>query len=518
MIGEIPRDLNCVFVHYGANPRFHANAAVLGSTATAWGEGGQFVAVGARLEGATRVYKRGRIHDDLPLVDGEHRFNSHPPMRRLNWVSHGPRVARGLDKTRNLRMVVLTAEGKNFCVGGDLNLFAAEDDLSSTVATMTAGHLRGTGSPSCCERRPVRGIVKSKTGSLNGAGGGTMTPREDELRSGLSAYLSREWNTEVRVETIGRIPGGASRETWRCAAMVGEEQRGLIVRLDPETSLIDTDRATEYRAMDAAHRAGVPTPEPLFLEADLSWLGRPFSITSEVTGCQASADAIPDEHRETMGRRKWTLLGEIAALDPLALGLADAMPATTVETCAMEQMEYWAGVIAADEIHPNPVAEAAVRWLRRNPPPPARKLSLVHGDYRTGNFLYTPEGGIAAILDWEMAHLGDPLEDLAWSLDPLWCWHNPHQAGLLLPHDDAIRCWEAASGLEVEPDAMNWWRVFASVKAISIWISSSEDYHNGTSKQPILAMAGWLMTDRQQRILADYLSPHSPHRFYEFRA
>ena len=69
------------------------------------------------------------------------------------------------------------------------------------------------------------------------------------------------------------------------------------------------------------------------------------------------------EHREALGRRKWRLLGQIAALDPLALGLGDVMPATTVEICAMEQLDYWAKVIADDEIHPNPVAEAVIRWL-----------------------------------------------------------------------------------------------------------------------------------------------------------
>lgn len=57
----------------------------------------------------------------------------------------------------------------------------------------------------------------------------------------------------------------------------------MIVRIDPETSLIDTDRRTEYRAMDAAFKAGLPAPETLFLEEDLRWLGRPFSITAEVT-------------------------------------------------------------------------------------------------------------------------------------------------------------------------------------------------------------------------------------------
>ena len=342
-----------------------------------------------------------------------------------------------------------------------------------------------------------------------------MTVREEELKAGLGRYLTARWNTATTVEAVSRIPGGASRETWRCRAAVGDEQRGVIVRIDPETSLIDTDRATEYRAIEAAFRAGLPAPEPLFLEHELSWLGRPFSITAEVTGCQSSPDGIPPAHRESLGRLKWRLLGEIARLDPMALGLADVMPATSVETCALEQVDYWAGVITADELHPNPVAEAAVRWLRRHVPPPAQKLSLVHGDYRTGNYLYTPDGDIKAILDWEMAHIGDPLEDLAWSMDPLWSWPDPHLAGRLLPHPEAIACWEGASGLKADPAALRWWQVFASVKGIGIWISSSEDFHNGASKDPILAMAGWLVGDRQQQILLDYLSPNSNHRFFQ---
>ena len=340
-----------------------------------------------------------------------------------------------------------------------------------------------------------------------------MNARETELQAGLGRFLSAKWRPCAEATDLARIPGGASRETWRFKARAGPESRGMIVRIDPETSLIDTDRRTEYGAIAAAWRAGLPAPEPLFLEEDLAWLGRPFSITAEVPDCQASPEAIPAAHRESMGRQKWRLLGRLAALEVETLGLGDVMAATTPATCAMEQVDYWAKVIAEDELHPNPVAEAAIRWLRRDPPPHAQKLCLVHGDYRTGNFLYSPDGEIKAILDWEMAHIGDPLEDLAWSMDPLWCWNEPTLAGRLLPHKDAVRAWEEGGGLVVDPEAFRWWQVFAAVKGIGIWISSSEDFHSGASKSPILAIAGWMMTDRQQRILVDYLSPHSEHRF-----
>ncbi len=101
-----------------------------------------------------------------------------------------------------------------------------------------------------------------------------------------------------------------------------------------------------------------------------------------------------------------------------------------------------------------------------------------------------------------MAHIGDPLEDLAWSLDPLWGWPERHLAGGLLPRQRAIDIWRAASGLKFDVEAFRWWQVFASIKGLAIWISSTEDFANGSTKEPILAMAGWVMTDRQNRILA----------------
>jgi len=145
-----------------------------------------------------------------------------------------------------------------------------------------------------------------------------MTAREEELRAGLGRYLSARWNAATTVEAVSRIPGGASRETWRCQAAVGDERRGVIVRIDPETSLIDTDRATEYRAIEAAFRAGLPAPEPLFLEHELSGSAGRSRSPPRSPAASHSPDGIPLAHRESLGRLKWRLLGEIARLDPTA--------------------------------------------------------------------------------------------------------------------------------------------------------------------------------------------------------
>lgn len=335
----------------------------------------------------------------------------------------------------------------------------------------------------------------------------------------FAAYLSARRGAPWRLDAIEQIHGGASRETYRVRVTRadGSDPEGLILRRDPASSLIDTERALEFRTYAAVWPSPVPVPEPLLLEEDPRHLDRAFSVTREIPGCQAAPALLREspyvEQRETIGRHKWSLLGTLAALDIEQLGVTGFMEVP--EHPAARELDYWAGVIAADAVYPQPIAAAAIRWLRRHLPAPGPVLSLVHGDYRSGNFLYDEAGEIHAVLDWEMAHIGDPLEDLAWSLDPLWSWPDRDLAGALLPRDAAIAHWEAASGMAVDREVFRWWEVFASLKALAIWISSTEDFINGTSKEPILAMAGWPLVDRQNRILLDRLHPASPHRHTE---
>lgn len=344
-----------------------------------------------------------------------------------------------------------------------------------------------------------------------------MNRPRDSIARRLADYLARVWAAEVTAEHIEQIPGGASRETFRVRLSVNGTPRGVILRRDPPSSLIDTERALEYRTYEAAWGAGIPVPEPLLLEEDPSVLERPFSLMAEVTGCQtaiAHLAAPPyDAVRDRIAERKWTLLGEITRHDIDDLGLPDFM--AVPDHPAERELAYWAEVIRTDALQPQPVAEATIRWLERHLPAPSARLCLVHGDYRSGNFLYNEAGEIPALLDWEMAHIGDPLEDLAWSLDPLWGWPEKRLAGGLLPRRDAVALWERASGITLDREAFRWWQVFASLKGLAIWISSSEDFARGTSKDPILAVAGWMMTDRQNRILVDRLHPDSPRAYAE---
>lgn len=328
------------------------------------------------------------------------------------------------------------------------------------------------------------------------------------LEPRLAAYIATRMPhaSDIAVEDLSRISGGASRETYRFRLTWTQDgtrrDRKLILRRDPPTSLIETERRIEFEAYRAFRGSAVPVPEMLWLEEESDALDHPFFIAEEIAGFQASPQMLfGPPYVETLpklGERKWTILAEIAKADPVAIGLADVMPAVAADACWNRELSYWEGVLDEDEVQPLPIIRAAIRWLRANPPPPAQKVGVVHGDYRTGNFLYDDAGGIHGILDWEMAHLGDPLEDLGWSLNPVWSF-GAGVAGGLLPRAEAVAIWERASGLKADPAALHWWELFNCVKGQAIWVSSARAWLDGGNREPIMVYPPWALQNAQDR-------------------
>jgi len=331
-----------------------------------------------------------------------------------------------------------------------------------------------------------------------------------DLAARLADYIARQMPhaRDVSVRDLDRIFGGASRETSRFVLAWREDgeprERRLILRRDPPGSLIETDRKIEFAAYRAFHGTAVPVPEALWLEEDAGPLDFPFFVMAEIPGLEASPQALfaPPyaAHLDAIAAQKWKILGEIAKADPEALGLVGTMPPVEPERAWRRELDHWEGVLREDAQEPQPVIEAVIRRLRRSPPPPPERLHVVHGDYRTGNFLFDAEGRIHAILDWEMAHLGDPLEDLAWGMNPIWHWgQGVDRVGGLATRADAIAWWEASSGLRADPDALHWWELFSCVKGQGIWVSGAAEYSDGKNQDPILGMSSWMMGNAQDR-------------------
>ncbi|HMO95255.1 MAG TPA: phosphotransferase, partial [Tepidiformaceae bacterium] len=256
---------------------------------------------------------------------------------------------------------------------------------------------------------------------------------EDKLARYLEAKLPAQ---KVSVTNLYRIPGGASRETWMFDAAwegaSGAESRAFVVRKDPPASLLETDRETEYAFYSAFWGSRVPVPRMRWLEPDASILGGPFFIMDRILGCEANTRVIlaPPylQVQQQIARNMYEILGAIATFDWRGTPIERAAESPTTESAWQKELAHWEGIIDAQELSPQPVMRAAIRWLRANPPPPAQRISVVHGDYRVGNFLYRDDGSIHGIVDWEMAHLGDPIEDLAWSFNQSWRNRRPRNS------------------------------------------------------------------------------------------
>ena len=330
------------------------------------------------------------------------------------------------------------------------------------------------------------------------------------LEPRLAAYVAGRLPaaSDVAVNALERISGGASRETYRFRLTYREagqmHERRLILRRDPPASLIDTERRVEFEAYRAFHGSAVPVPRMLWLEEADAALDHPFFIAEELAGFQASPQMLFAGGYEavlrTVAERKWTILGEIARADPRALGLTSVMDAPALDACWRRELDHWEAIFDSDEAEPQPIARAAIRWLRAHPPPPAQKLSVVHGDYRTGNFLYDDAGEIHGVLDWEMAHLGDPLEDLAWGFNPIWEFGRG-LAGGLVAQDEAIAIWQSASGLVADPAALHWWILFNCVKGQGIWVGSARAFIDGGNREPIMVYPAWWLLNAQDRAI-----------------
>jgi aminoglycoside phosphotransferase (APT) family kinase protein len=177
-------------------------------------------------------------------------------------------------------------------------------------------------------------------------------------------------------------------------------------------------------------------------------------------------------------------LARIHSIEPAAVdGLVDAGADPALAAC-----EFWER--ALDETgEPLPALEAGIRWLRLNPPPPQR-VALVHGDFRLGNVI-VDEGGLAAVIDWELCHAGDPAEDIGWLCIRSWRFGNDALPVAGLGElDGFLDAYEAAGGVRPEPERLRWWEAMGNVKWAVICARQAHDHLSGLRPSAELASLG----------------------------
>jgi aminoglycoside phosphotransferase (APT) family kinase protein len=328
--------------------------------------------------------------------------------------------------------------------------------------------------------------------------------REDLLRAYLASQIPGA--SDLAVSNIARIPGGASRETWSFDARWSENgtaiERSYIARRDPPASLLDSNNDLEFELYTALAETEVPAPRVHWIEREGKAIERPFYIMERLPGATDARTLAtsPDyaDVRLEIARQKATVLARIHALDIAQVPSLD-LPAAG-ESPAMHEIERWERTMRSDTLEPQPVLEFAFSWLKRHVPPPPESLALVHGDYRTGNFLYDKER-ITGILDWEMAHAGDPVEDIGWVVMKSWRWAGDDRVGGLCERADFVRMYQEAGGVKVDPATLKFWEVFSNVKFAIIFITGTKAIVEGKTPDLLLAVTGFIQPGLEVELL-----------------
>jgi aminoglycoside phosphotransferase (APT) family kinase protein len=307
---------------------------------------------------------------------------------------------------------------------------------------------------------------------------------DTELAAKVTAALQTALGASTSVDNLRALTGGASRTTWAFEAVTDGQRRSLILRTGPPDD-VHASMELEARAQAAAAAAGAPVPHILLADNSPAALGNPFLICNEIKG-------------ETIVRRIQRQLDgaeKAAARERLLRQCAEALAAIhRAETDAPgltheDQLVEWRQRLDAMG-DTTATFEWGFRWLAAHRPEQSPTV-LVHGDFRMGN-LIVDGSELAAVLDWELVHVGHPYEDLAWFCIRAWRFGAPANqgAGGLGSIEDFLVAYEQASATTVDRVAFHWWLVLATLRWGVICRFQAERHLSGQARSVELAAIG----------------------------
>jgi aminoglycoside phosphotransferase (APT) family kinase protein len=304
----------------------------------------------------------------------------------------------------------------------------------------------------------------------------------DDIARALTAWLGKELNDpSLQVEGLKRTSVGYSRENWVFDAAwteSGEARRApFIARRDPKGSVLETDRKIEFAILRALEETNIPSPRARWLDADGARLGRPtivMDLEPGVCDYMVLNGLRPAKTRLAIAHQLADRLVDIHRLDWRTKGLG-AVLEDPGQDAAGTALALWEGELRRVQLEPEPELELVVAWLKRKTPR-SKVTTLVHGDFKPGNVLMQGDT-VSLVLDWETAHLGDPLEDLGWVSNPLRAGEQ-RIAGMWEP-EHLIARWRGRTGFDADPDAVHWWTVLANLKQAMTVLTGARAFVDG---------------------------------------
>lgn len=324
-----------------------------------------------------------------------------------------------------------------------------------------------------------------------------MVSEADRVAHALVMVLAPELGS-VDIDQLERLTAGANRETWRFDAVVDDtgERHELILQRDRAglDRLVGTC-AREAEVLRCATNHGVPVAEVVVAQDVPNPLIRSFTVNRRIRGETIGTRILRDEEwakaRDRFVHDCASALARIHRIPPEELGhieLVDTPDA--LETLATTYL-------ALDDAHP--AFDLAFRWLELHRPP-AIGHCLVHGDFRLGNLLFDHDG-LAAALDWEITHFGDPGEDLGWLCVRAWQFGGANPVGGIGAYGELLDAYAAESGNVVPPATLRWWEIYGTLRWGVICLQLGGDFRAGRSTSVEMATIGRRVVENAYDVL-----------------
>ncbi len=301
----------------------------------------------------------------------------------------------------------------------------------------------------------------------------------------LSEVLARTVTNFVGLTSCERLSGGASQETYRIVIQTKSGARKLAMRRAPgglvaEGSAEKPGLALEAKLMQLARAAGVPEPEVVHVLEPGDGIGEGFImewLEGETLGARINRAPEFEAVRGKLAYQCGQLLARIHGIDLAATGLDKRLGRLEPEAFVRQKWEQYQLFET-----PQPMIDYTARWLLDHLPTATTELTLVHNDFRNGNLMVSPDTGVTAVLDWEVAHIGDPMRDLGWICTNSWRFGSDKPVGGFGDYDDLFAGYESVSGKPVDRDRVKFWEVFGSYWWAIGCLGMAFAYRNGPDR------------------------------------
>lgn len=287
---------------------------------------------------------------------------------------------------------------------------------------------------------------------------------EVDVRAGLERLAERLGGKGATLTEAGRLSGGASMETWAFGFEGEGGPESLILRrravpFDPETATRSISLETEAALIQATGANGARVPSVRHICEAADGLGEAYvmvRVGGETLGRKITSDPRFDAVRPALARQCGEVLVPIHATTP-----PPGLDLKTVD--GQLELDRYEEVYRATGAE-RPILELAIQYLRKHTPPPVEPV-LLHGDFRNGNIMFDPVEGVAAVLDWELAHIGDPAEDMGWICTNSWRFGRPDRpVGGFGAYEDLLAGYAAAGGRPIELSRVRFWQMLGSLR------------------------------------------------------